>query len=195
MNLYIHSDASYLSELLAKSRAAGYYFLSDKPSDPTKPPTSDPTPNGPIYILCKILKNIMGSAMEAEIGAMYLNGQEAVPIRQTLEELGHPQPPTPIQADNSTATGFANKQIKQKRSKAIDMRFNWIQDRVAQKQFLVYWRPGNLNKADYITKHHSPSHHQNMRPHYLHCNYANSQHLAQVACRHLLQGCDKTHAR
>jgi hypothetical protein len=38
MVLYIHSDASYLSETKARSRGAGHFFLSSKPNDPTKPP-------------------------------------------------------------------------------------------------------------------------------------------------------------
>ena len=69
------------------------------------------------------MSNVMSSAAEAEIGATFLNSQETVPIRTTLAELGHPQPPTPIHVDNSTAAGFANNTIKQKRSQAIDMRF------------------------------------------------------------------------
>ena len=65
----------------------------------------------------------MSSAVKAEIGAAYINGQEAVLIRTLLRELGHPQPATPIQVDNSTADGFSNDTIKQKLLKAIDMRF------------------------------------------------------------------------
>ena len=56
----------------------------------------------------------MGSAAEAEIGVWYINGQDCVPITTTLEEIGHPQPPTPIQVDNTTAASFANGTIKQK---------------------------------------------------------------------------------
>ena len=80
----------------------------------------------------------MGSADEAKIGASYINGQEAVPIRTLLLELGNPQNANPIQVNNSTADGFANDTIKQKRSKAIDMRFYWIRDRISQDQFLIY---------------------------------------------------------
>jgi hypothetical protein len=68
----------------------------------------------------------------------------------------HPQPPTPVQVDNSTTHGFANKQIKQQKSKSMDMQFYWVQDRVSQKQFKAYWPPGPTNLADYFTKHHSP---------------------------------------
>ena len=95
----------------------------------TTPPTNRPRLNGPIHSISRIMSNVMGSAAEAEIGAAYINGQEAVPIRTLLRELGHPHPATPIQFDNSTANGFANNTMKQKQSKAIDMRFCWIRDR------------------------------------------------------------------
>ena len=109
----------------------------------------------------------MGSAAEAEIGATYINGQEAVPIRTLLFELGYPQTATPMQVNNSTPVGFENYTIKQKRSKAIDVRFYWIRDHTSRSQFLVYWQPGITNLADYHTKHHFPAHHCLIRSTYL----------------------------
>ena len=44
-----------------------------------------------------MLRNIMASTAEAEIGALSLNCQEAVPIRIMLVEMGHTQPPTTVQ--------------------------------------------------------------------------------------------------
>jgi hypothetical protein len=85
---------------------------------------------------------------------LFHNGKEAVPERITLEELGHPQPATPIVTNNSTATGIANDSVKQKQSKAMDMRFYWIWDRVRQEQFIVYWQHGTTNQADCFTKHY-----------------------------------------
>ena len=32
------------------------------------------------------------------------------------------------------------------------MRYHWIRDRVAQKEFVVYWHPGTDNLADFFTK-------------------------------------------
>jgi len=84
-------------------------------------------------------------------------------IRQILTELGHQQPKTPIQTDNSTAEGVINSKIQPKRTKAMDMRYHWLRDREAQGQFRIYWRPGKTNLADYFTKHHPPSHHVNVR--------------------------------
>ena len=90
----------------------------------------------------------MYSAAEADIGATFLNAKEALLIRTTLEELGDPQPPTPMQVDNTTSVGFANNTTKQKRSKAIDMHFYWIRDCTRQGQFKIYWSPGSTNLGD-----------------------------------------------
>jgi hypothetical protein len=56
----------------------------------------------------------MSSAVEAEIGALYLNAKEAIYLRQILFEMGHPQPPTPIQTDNTTAEEVVNNKIHPK---------------------------------------------------------------------------------
>jgi hypothetical protein len=61
------------------------------------------------------------------------------------------------------------------------MRYHYLTDRVRQKQFAVYWRPGRENLADYHTKHHSAQHHKDMRHLILH--EANSLQV--------LRGCDK----
>ena len=185
MVLHLHSDASYLSDPGACSRVGGHYLLSKNSTEPTKPPLMDSPLNGPIHTVSKILHNVMESATESEIGATFHNGQEAVPIRTTLQELGHPQPQTPIRVDNSTAKGFANGTIKKKRSIAIDMRFYWIQDRTRQGQFLIYWKPGRNNLGDYLTKHHSPAHHCIMRPTYLHP----TTQLVNAAIYHILRWC------
>jgi hypothetical protein len=50
----------------------------------------------------------------------------------------------------------------------MDMRYHWLTDRVRQKQFDVYWRPGRENLAHYHTKHHSAQHHKDMRHLILH---------------------------
>jgi hypothetical protein len=132
---------------------------------------------------------VVGSAAEAEIGAGYLNAQAAVPICETLRELGHPQPPTPMQVDNTTAEGFANGTMKQKRSKAMDMRWHWLKDRTRQGQFLVYYRPGKDNMADPFTKHHPPAHLEAVTPNFLRRTQHFTEHLAQVAIHHIVQGC------
>eukprot|EP00957_Ditylum_brightwellii_P022988 1735164-Ditylum_brightwellii.AAC.1 len=59
--------------------------------------------------------------------------------------MGHPQPPTPVMTDNSTACEIINSTVRQCRTRAIDMRFYLVRDRCAQGYFLVYWAPGKYN--------------------------------------------------
>ena len=80
-----HSDASYLSETKARSRAGGHFFMD---SD-----TTYPNNNGAVLTIAQIIKAVMSSAAEAELGALYINCREAIPARQLLEEMGHKQPP------------------------------------------------------------------------------------------------------
>ena len=67
MILWTDSDASYLSEPKARSRAGGFFFLSNNPTKPSTP--DNPPRNGPIYAHASIIRVIVGSAMEAEIAA------------------------------------------------------------------------------------------------------------------------------
>ena len=151
-----HSDTSYLSEPKARSRAGGHFFLSSDCEDPAN--------NGAVLNLAQLIKAVMSSAAEAEVGALYINAREAVPQRMTLAEMGHKQPQTPMQTDNTTALGVVNNNIQPRRTKAMDMRFHWLRDREARCQFRFFWRPGPTNRADYWTKHHCAAHHIEKRP-------------------------------
>jgi hypothetical protein len=86
MILNIHSDASYLSEKNAHSRACGHFFMGWKPNA-TKPIKL----NGAFFTLCSILRFVVASAAEAELGALFLNCKQAAIFRVTLEEMGHPR--------------------------------------------------------------------------------------------------------
>ncbi len=156
MVLAVHSDASYLSEPAARSRVGGHFFCSSNVDDPPN--------NGAVLNISKILKAVMSSADEAELGALYINAREAIPMQHLLKEMGYKQPPTPIQTDNSTALGVVTNNIQPRRTKAMDMRFHWLRCRDTQGQFRYYWRPGPKNRADYWTKHHCAAHHIEKRP-------------------------------
>jgi hypothetical protein len=174
MILHIHSNTSYLSVSNARSRLGGIFFLGNKS------PEQD-TLNGSILNVAAVNKNVVASATKSEVGACSHNAQSGAPLRVTLTELRHTQPPTPLRTDNSTAFGILNETIKQKRSKAMDMRYDWLTDRVRQKQFDVYWLPGRENLGDYHTEHHSAQHHKYMRAFILH----------QANSLQVLRGCVK----
>ena len=106
MILRIHSDASYLSLTKARSRAAGFFYMS---YDSEHPPI-----NGTIRMKYNILKNVMASAAKAETGAVFVNCREATIIQQVIIEIGHPQPTTLVHEDNKCAVRNLNETFKQK---------------------------------------------------------------------------------
>ncbi len=64
MILNIHSDASYLSEAKARSRACGQFFMGWMPKN------GEPIQlNGAFHISVTIMQFIVASAAEAELGA------------------------------------------------------------------------------------------------------------------------------
>ena len=144
MILHIQSDGSYLSRARSRSVNGGLFYLGDVDC-----PTLS---NGPILAVSSIIPVVVASAAEAELASLFMNAQHGAQLRTILDDLGYPQPPTVILCDNSCAVGIAQNSIQQKHSKAIDMRFYWVQDRVAQGQFVVLWRAGITNLADYFTK-------------------------------------------
>jgi hypothetical protein len=97
MILAVHSDASYLSKASARSRVGGHFFCSKDSENPRN--------NGAIHNVSKILKAIMSSTAEAELGALYVNACEAVPMRQLLEEMGHKQPKLPSRLTTAPHSG------------------------------------------------------------------------------------------
>ena len=154
MQLCVQSDASYLSERDARSRAGGILYFGLN---------TDGTINGAIdYISC-VIPTVCSSVAEAEYAALFLAGREATNARTILTDLGYPQHTTPIICDNACAVGIANATVKQKRSKAIDMRYHWIRDQVQQNKFSIRWEEGATNLADYFTKAHPVHHYVTMR--------------------------------
>ena len=143
-----------------------FIFCRIPPKDQNK---IDPPLNGPIYVLCRIMKMVLSSASEAEYGGLFINAKEGVLIHTMLQELGHKQPKTgtPLKTDNSTAHSIVHNNICQKKSRCIDTGLHWIRDRAKQGHFDVYWKPGPNNIADCVTKHHLPTVHRKMRPTYL----------------------------
>ena len=154
MSLHVDSDAAYLVSPNAKSRISGFFYLAEHPDK-----TTQPTLNGAILVECKTLRHVVTSAAEAEIAGVFHNAQISIVIRRILEALNHPQPPTPIKTDNSTANGFIHNNIHQKRSKSWDMRYYWLREQQTKNQCKFFWAKGIDNHADYTTKHHATKHH------------------------------------
>ena len=77
--LAAHSDAAYLNETRACSRAGSHIFCSD--NDLT------PRDNGPVLSLTQIINVVMSSASEAESSGLFINAKAMVPLQQILKEI------------------------------------------------------------------------------------------------------------
>ena len=110
----------------------------------------------------------MASAAEEELGGLFIHAKEGEVLRTSLEEMGNPQGPTPMQKYNSTTSGIINETVKQQRSKAIDMHFCWVRYICKQKHFLIYWVPVKYNMGDYHTKLHPPLHQKKQQTLHVH---------------------------
>ena len=87
MIMNIHSDASYLSKPNAQSRTCGYFFMGSMPKD-GKPINL----NGAFHVNTQIMRFVVVSAAEAELGALCCNFQDGIIVWLTLHNLGGPQP-------------------------------------------------------------------------------------------------------
>jgi hypothetical protein len=95
MILKVHTNALYLSKHNARSWASVHFFLANKGDKEFN--------NGTILNLTSIIKHVMSLAPESKLVALYCGCKLALPIRTTLDKMGHTQPPTPVMTNNITA--------------------------------------------------------------------------------------------
>ncbi len=165
IGLNIHSDALYLTEPNGRSRACRHFFMGSLPEDGTLIKL-----NEAFRTLCGIMQFVVASAAEAELGALFLNCQEGMIFRLTLEDLGHPQPKNPRTLQQCNRHQNQNNTIKWLRLRAMDMKCFWVGDKVSQDVYSLKWHPGQENLADYQGKHHTGAHHMAVWSYYLHEN-------------------------
>ncbi len=104
MIMNVHSDASYSSKSDAQRWRTFLYRVVPQRWRPYQVEWR-------IFTLCKILCFVIAFAAEAKLGTLFLNCKEGMIFCLTHEELGHPQPKTPIHCKNATAVGIANNTI------------------------------------------------------------------------------------
>jgi hypothetical protein len=74
MILHIQSDASYISVSNVRSRLGGLFFIGNKPPEHDNLNLS--TRN-----VASIIKNVVASTVESEVGACFHNAQSGAPLR------------------------------------------------------------------------------------------------------------------
>ena len=117
MQLCGHTDASYLSVSKARSRAAAYFYLyTDNGAllPPDNASKISARSNGAVHVMSTVMRQVLLSATEAEVGATFYGCQDAVPIHNTLAGLGHVQGETLIITENECCEGILNNTVKQR---------------------------------------------------------------------------------
>ena len=107
--LAIHSNASYLNEQQARSRAGGHFFMSRNKKYPSN--------NEAILNTAQVIKAVMSSAVKAELGMSYINAKFAAPYQAYAHGKRPPTSLTQIQTDNSTAFRVVTKNLSQRQPK------------------------------------------------------------------------------
>jgi hypothetical protein len=76
MRLAIHSNALYLSEPKAHSRAGGHMFMAGNEDIPIN--------NGVVLTIPHIIRAVMSLTAEAKLGELFINTKMAVSMQHTL---------------------------------------------------------------------------------------------------------------
>ena len=93
------------------------------------------------------------STAEAEYMSLSEATQEAIYLRQLLNELGYRQTePTIIYIDNQSAIKIAENPVQHQRTKHIDIKHHFIRSSVEKKDIVLQYLPTNEMPADILTK-------------------------------------------
>jgi hypothetical protein len=160
MILKITSDAAYLVQPKARSRAAVHYHLGWLNSDRV---------NGAVDVLFKLSKTLFLPLRKPELAESTSEANTPAPCEPCYKNsvIASQRPDRLSTPATTLPKAFENAKMRQKLSKSFDMRYWWMKDCIHQRQFDLNWSPGKFNLADYFTKHHLLWHHRKMRYKYL----------------------------
>ena len=124
--------------------------------------------NGPLRTKFRVICHVVASYAESKLGALFHHGQTTIPLCTTLEDLGHKQPPTPIENYNSTALVIFNSTVKQKNPR--QWTWYYIGSKIDRSKDTSSFTgaQSKTNKTGYFNKYNPLSHHTVLRHEYLH---------------------------
>ena len=116
---------------------------------------------------CPTIKNVLASAMKASLGYLFETFQCGAALYISRIVMGHQKTPTPVMIESAAGEVFVNDNTQKRTYRAIDMILYWVQDRVRQVHFLVYWEKVQDNLADQFTKNNLTEYHCETRITYI----------------------------
>ena len=80
----------------------------------------------------------INTTIKTTAGTMNMTQATIIILRNTLEEMVHPQTITQVWTDNTTSAGISKYKIKKQQPRAINMRYFWICNQKTWKTFSLH---------------------------------------------------------
>lgn len=132
-----YSDSDFASDIDTRRSTTGYIFLLN---------------GGPITWSSQKQKTIALSTTEAEFVAASESAKEIIWLRQLLSDLGEIYDCVTLHVDNQSAIKLINNPIYHKRTKHIDVKYNFIREKVEAGLIKIKYISSSNQLADILTK-------------------------------------------
>ena len=140
LKLIGETDADWSGDVNDRRSTTGYYFKLG-------------FSGGAISWQVRKQTTVSLSSCEAEYQGLSCAVQEAVFLRNLLEEIGYKQTEaTEIGEDNQSCIKIATNPVMHKRSKHIDTKCHFIRERIEDKSVQLKYTPTDMMAADLLTK-------------------------------------------
>lgn len=142
MTLKCYVDADWAGDVADRKSISGYLFKIGSSC---------------VAWFCRKQTSVALSSTEAEFVAASMATQEAVWMRQLLQDLGFPQDgPTSLMEDNQSCIKFIENERASSRIKHLDVKRCFVHDMVKKKEVKLKYCPSEENDADLLTKPLTP---------------------------------------
>lgn len=132
-----YSDADFAGDVDTRKSTTGYIFLMN---------------GGPVTWLSQKQKTIALSTTEAEFVAACESAKEILWLQQLLLDLGEKYDVIKLYVDNQSAIKLINNPVFHKRTKHIDVKYNFIREKVENGLIHISYVPSKSQLADILTK-------------------------------------------
>jgi hypothetical protein len=132
-----YSDSDFAGDLDTRKSTTGYLFMLN---------------GGPISWASQKQPCVALSTCEAEFMASCEAAKNLLWLKQFFKDIEIEQNCTTLCMDNQSAIKLINNPVFHKKSKHIDVKFNFIREKVQQKLIVIKYVPSSEQLADIFTK-------------------------------------------
>lgn len=132
-----YSDSDFAGDLDTRKSNTGYIFLMN---------------GGPVTWSSRRQSTVALSTTESEYMAASEAAKEILWLRQFLCDIKEPQESIILNVDNQSAIKLINNPVFHRRSKHIDIKYNFVRENVAKNVVVIKYVESSNQLADFLTK-------------------------------------------